>query len=105
MSPYKLQTYIHTTCYIKTNWKTYLKTYVSVLFGFRSNHSCQTALINIKDKWIEEMNNVNVNVIILLDIKKAFGVVDHDIMAKKFEIYGFNKLEAQPTEPVSLTWQ
>ena len=59
--------------------------------GFRSNHSCQSALINIIDKWIEEMNNGNVNVVILLDLKKAFDVVDHDIMAKKLEIYGFNK--------------
>ena len=38
--------------------------------GFRSNDSCQTALINIIDKWIEEMNNGNVNVVILLDLKK-----------------------------------
>ena len=38
--------------------------------GFRSNHSCQTALVNIIDKWIEEMNNGNVNVVILLDLKK-----------------------------------
>ena len=53
-------------------------------FGFRSNHSCQTALINIIDKWIEEMNNGNVNVVILLDLlTKALDVVDHDIMAKK----------------------
>ena len=69
--------------------------------GFRSNHSCQTALINIIDKWIEEMNNGNDNVVILLDLKKKkkkkkkkafeFDVVDHDIMAKKFEIYGFNE--------------
>jgi len=59
--------------------------------GFRSNHSCQTALVNIIDRWIEEMNNGNVNVVILLDLKKAFDVVDHDIMAKKLEIYGFNK--------------
>jgi hypothetical protein len=51
----------------------------------------QTALINIIDKWIEEMNNGNVNVVILLDLKKAFDVVVHDIMAKKLEIYGFNK--------------
>jgi hypothetical protein len=59
--------------------------------GFRSNHSCQAALINIIDKWIEEMNNGNVNVVILLDLIKAFDVVDHDIMSKKLEIYGFNK--------------
>ena len=59
--------------------------------GFRSNHSCQTALINIIDKWMEEMNHRNVNVVILLDLKKAFDVVDHDIMAKKLEIYGFNE--------------
>jgi hypothetical protein len=32
------------------------------------------------------MNNGNVNVVILLDLKKAFDVVDHDIMAKKLEI-------------------
>ena len=54
--------------------------------GFRSNHSCQTALVNIIDRWIEEMNNV----VILLDLKKAFDVVDHGIMAKKLEIFGFN---------------
>ena len=38
--------------------------------GFRSNYSCQAALINIIDKWIEEMNNGNVNVVILLDLKR-----------------------------------
>jgi hypothetical protein len=58
----------------------------NVQSGFRSNHSCQTALINIIDKWIEEMNNGNVSVVILLDLEKAFDV-DHDIMAKKLEIY------------------
>ena len=59
--------------------------------GFRSNHSCQTALVNIIDKWIEERNNGNANAVILLDLKKAFDIGDHDIMAKKLEIYGFNK--------------
>ena len=96
MSPYKLQTYIHSTCYIKTtrHMYQYLAKYNllhDAQSGFRSNHSCQTALINIIDKWIEEMNNGNVNVVILLDLRKAFDVVDHDIMAKKLEKYGFNK--------------
>jgi hypothetical protein len=40
---------------------------------------------------IEEMNNGNVNVDIRIDLKQAFAVVDNDIMAKKLEIYGFNK--------------
>jgi hypothetical protein len=44
--------------------------------GFRSNHYCQIALVNIIDKWIEEINNGNDNVVILLDLKKAFDVVD-----------------------------
>ena len=41
---------------------------------FRSNDSCQTALINTIDKWIEEMNKGNVNVVILLDLKKREGL-------------------------------
>jgi hypothetical protein len=57
----------------------------------RSNHSCQTALVNIIYKWIEEMNNGNVNVVILLDLKKAFDVVDHDIMGNNLEMHGFNE--------------
>jgi hypothetical protein len=35
------------------------------------SHSCQTALVNTIDKWIEERNNGNVNVVILLDLKKG----------------------------------
>ena len=42
--------------------------------GFRSNHSCQTVLVNLIDKWIEEMNNGNVNVVILLYLKKTKGL-------------------------------
>ena len=35
------------------------------------------------------MNNGNVNVVIFLDLKKAFDV-DHNRIATKLEIYGFN---------------
>ena len=34
------------------------------------SHSCQTALVNTIDTWIEERSNGNVNVVILLDLKK-----------------------------------
>ncbi|VDI68436.1 Hypothetical predicted protein, partial [Mytilus galloprovincialis] len=59
--------------------------------GFRPQHSCQTALINIIDKWLQEMNDGNLNLAILLDFKKAFDLVDHDILCLKLEIYGFSE--------------
>ena len=59
--------------------------------GFRPNHSCQTALINIIDKWLQEINNGNINLAVLLDFQKAFDVVDHEILCSKLKIYGFDK--------------
>ena len=50
---------------------------------FRPYHSCQTALVNLIDKWLYEMNNGNTNRNVFLDFKKAFDVVDHDILFKK----------------------
>ena len=70
--------------------------------GYRSNHSCQSALVNIIDKWIEEINNGNVNVVIFLDLKKAFDVVEHNRIAicTKLEIYGFNKKKKKKKNPL-----
>ena len=59
--------------------------------GFRPGHSCQTALINIVDKWLQAMNDGEFNIAVLLDLKKAFDVVDHEILIRKLEIYGFNE--------------
>ena len=35
------------------------------------------------------MNNGNINLAVLLDFKKAFDVVDHDILCQKLHVYGF----------------
>ena len=36
------------------------------------------------------MNDGNINLAVLLDFKKAFDVVDHEILCQKLPIYGFN---------------
>ena len=35
--------------------------------------------------------NININLAVLLDFKKAFDVVDHDILCQKLFIYGFDE--------------
>lgn len=56
--------------------------------GFRPKLFCQTALVNVIDKWLQEMNKVNINIAVLLDLKKEFDVVDHDILCKELALCG-----------------
>ena len=66
-----------------------LHTYQS---GFRKNHSCQTSLIALTDKWLKQMDNGKLIGTIFIDLKKAFDMVDHKILIEKLKIYHFNKL-------------
>ena len=60
--------------------------------GFRPNHSTVTALIQMYDEWLENIDNGTLKGVIFLDIKKAFDSVNHDIlitkMNKNFGIIG-----------------
>lgn len=64
--------------------------------GFRKKHSCNTALINLLDKWLKNIDKGDVVGAIFFDLRKAFDVVNHDILLKKL-IY--HKFDAQ-----SLNW-
>ena len=60
--------------------------------GFRPKHSTMSALIQMCDQWLENMDNGMLNGVVFLDIRKAFDSIDHSILLKKmneqFGIYG-----------------
>lgn len=59
--------------------------------GFRKHHSCHTALARLCDKWLSSINKSEITGVIFLDFKKAFDLVDHDILLKKLSLYLQNR--------------
>ena len=77
--------------------------------GFRSQHSCETALVHMIDTWLNAMDNGKM-IVVLVDFKKAFDLVDHKILLSKLKLYGidnealmwFNTYLAHRQQQVSL---
>jgi Reverse transcriptase (RNA-dependent DNA polymerase) len=59
--------------------------------GFRKQHSCHTALVRLCDTWLQAINNSKMTGAIFLDFKKAFDLVDHDLLVNKLLHYLNNK--------------
>ena len=57
-------------------------------FGFRRNHSTETALIQVTDSILNGMDNGKISLLVLLDLSKCFDVVDHTKLLRKLEHYG-----------------
>ena len=55
--------------------------------GFRSKHSCTTALSLLTDKWLSAMNNSELSGAVFLDLTKAFDTVNHQILLDKLALY------------------
>ena len=58
--------------------------------GFRKHHSCNTALINLIDKWLKSIDEDELVGAIFFDLKKAFDVVDHELLLQKLLVYQFS---------------
>ena len=51
--------------------------------GFRPKHSTLSALIQMCDEWLQNMDNGNLNCVVFLDVRKAFDSINHEILLQK----------------------
>ena len=57
-------------------------------FGFRSNHSTETALLYCINKISTALDDGKYGCSIFIDLQKAFDTVDHSILLSKLDFYG-----------------
>ena len=62
----------------------------------RSGHSTETALIHMTDNWLHAINDGKIVGCVLVDFRKAFDLVDHNLLLQKLEHYKIKDL--------SLSW-
>ena len=55
--------------------------------GFRPNHSCETSLLQMVNKWLDAINNSQMIGMLMIDFRKAFDLVDHTLLLKKLKYY------------------
>ena len=56
--------------------------------GFRKKHSCETALTYLINDWINKIDNGQLLGSVTVDMRKAFDVINFDILPEKLKIYG-----------------
>lgn len=59
--------------------------------AFRKHYSTETALINIFDRMLFNLDDNRINGLVLADFQKAFDLVSHDILIEKLRIYGLDE--------------
>ena len=55
--------------------------------GFRAKHSTESALILMVDSWLKALNAGKLVGCVMVDFRKAFDLVDHQILLKKLHSY------------------
>ena len=64
--------------------------FASKQYGFRSNHSCETALIAMTDNWLNSIYNNEYCGVLFIDLCEAFDFVNKNILLEKLQLHNLD---------------
>ena len=88
--------------YYGLHLKSYLNEYnllTSSQFGPRPLHSCETMLLQLTNTLLHSMDKGERSGILLVDFRKAFDLLNHELLLQKLAIYGLKDATLQCSDP------
>ena len=61
--------------------------------GFRPNHSTESSALKSTDRSLLNIDQGKYNIVVFIDLRKAFDTVNHEILLNKLEYYGVSDKE------------